>query len=407
MFLNDKLSTGNFCPIQNNFSNTNKERTVFLVDMNSYFASVEQAANPKLRGKPVGICGSGRTVVVTASHEARIRGVKTGMNIYEVKRVCPDIILVHGNLDKYVDTSYKIHKILLDYTDQVEVYSIDECFLDVTHVKEYIKTAREIKKRIKDELGLLCSVGVGPNKLLSKLASKMQKPDGLVEIKKENVPELFAGLPVDNLQGVGVGRKLSQSLKAIGINTAKDIGDASLSLLTAHFGVLGYHLKRMGKGEDNSRVKMYLESEEIKSVGHSHTLDKDTCNIALLKAYIRMLSEKIGVRLRNSKHTGRTIALTVRYSDFQTFSKHKTMDYCIKSGNEIYSAACSVFNKLLPLKKPVRLLGVSISSLVVDGNQLYLLDNIDKQQKISGIMDNINDRYGEFTIKPLSLLKIV
>lgn len=410
MFLNDKLATNNFCPVQNNFTDKNDDRVVFLIDMNSYFASVEQAANPALRGKPVAVCGKGRTVIVSPSYEARKFGVKTGMNLYEVKKLCPGITLVQGNLEKYLDTSYKIHKILLDFTDQVEVYSIDECFLDVTHLvkggRNEVAIAKDIKKRIKQDLGLLCSVGIGPNKMIAKLASNMQKPDGLVQIKKENIPILFSKLCVENMKGIGIGRKLSKALVVLNINTAKDMADAPISLLTSHFGVLGYHLKRMGKGEDDSRVKRYSESEQIKSFGHSHTLAKDTFNLNLLRSYLRMLSEKVGVRLRAAGYTGKAITLTVRYSDFYTFTRNKSLKHCIKSGYDIYTCACSIFDKLLPLKKPVRLLGVSISSLIIDGKQLYLLKDIDKQQKITCVMDSINDKYGEFTLKPLSLLKI-
>lgn len=385
-----------------------QERVVMLVDMNSYFASVEQVANPALRGKPIAVGGEGRTVIVTASYEARKYGVKTGMTVPEARKLCPHIIFVHGNLDKYIDTSHRIHKIFLEFTDYVDVFSIDECFLDITHLVRKGSGAQDvgmaIKKRLKEEFGLICSIGIGPNRLIAKLASKFQKPDGLVEVSKEEIPELFSNLPVEELQGVGIGAKLSHKLNTLNIYTAKDIGDASISMLTSYFGVMGYHLKRMGRGEDDSKVRKYWEDDEVKSVGHSYTLPKDTRDLKVIKSYLRVLSEKVGNRLRAANLTGRTIGLVVRYSDFHTIIKHCTLKHHIKSGYDIYINAYKVFEKLLPLLKAVRLLGVNISNLLRDDKQQYFLDDISKQQKVVEMVDDINRKYGEFTLKPSSML---
>ncbi|OGS44544.1 MAG: hypothetical protein A2539_01400 [Elusimicrobia bacterium RIFOXYD2_FULL_34_15] len=374
--------------------------------MNSYFASVEQMCNPALRGKPVAVCGEGRTIVVTASYEARKFGVKTGVTIPEAKRLCPQLILVFGNLDKYIDTSFKIHKILLEFTDLVEVYSVDECFLDITSIKNAsqnsIDMAKKIKMHIKNELGLTCSIGVSYNKLLAKLASDMQKPDGLVEISRENFSKIFETLPIEEL--CGIGRKMKDNLNQLGIKTAKQLGDASISMLTSHFGFIGYLLKHMGQGIDDTRVKNYSEMEPVKSVGHSHTFPKDTFDLKIIKSYMLMLSEKVGERLRKYKLIGRTVSLMVRYSDFDTFVRQYSLQSHINSGIEIYETALQVFEKILPLKKAVRLLGVSISNLAPNKDQQFLLDNLQKQQKLVAAVDEINSKYGEFTVKPSSLL---
>lgn len=382
------------------------DRKILHIDMNSYFASVEQMCNPSLKGKPVAVCGEGRTIIVTASYEARKFGVKTGVTIPEAKRLCPQLILVFGNLDKYADTSLKIHKILLEFTDLVEVYSIDECFIDVTNVKknshDSALVAKKIKMNLKNELGLTCSIGISYNKLLAKLASDMQKPDGLVEINRENLPGIFETLPIEEL--CGIGGKTKEHLNRLGIETAKQLGEASISMLTSHFGVVGYMLKQMGQGIDNSRVKNYSEQEPAKSVGHNYTFPKDTFDIKVIKSYMLMLSEKVGGRLRKYKLTGRTVSLMVRYSDFNTFARQHSLQSHINSGMEIYDTGWQIFEKILPLKKAIRLLGVSISNLIPDKNQQFLFDKLKRQQKLVAAVDDINSKYGEFTVKPSSLL---
>jgi DNA polymerase-4 len=423
------------------------DKVIFLIDMNAYFASIEQVCNPALRGKPIVVSGRGypatylnkssstsgtsdfgthkglrpegddthgstvlptRTVITTASYEARKYGVKTAMNLPEALKLCPELIVVCGDLDKYVDTSLRIHKILLEFTDQVEVVSIDECYMDVTYLckagKDPIKIAKEVKRRIKEETGLLCSVGIGPNKTVAKIVAKLQKPDGLVRITSAEIPGFFENFPVEELQGVGVGPKISEKLKSIGINTAGELGDAPLDKLTCCFGVYGYHLKNIGLGIGGSAVKKYSEIDEIKSVGHTYTLPKDISNIDMIKSYLRMLSEKTGRRLREKNLTGKVISIAVRYGDFFTFSRQKCLKHYIKTGYDIYFNAFRIFETLLPLQKAVRLLGVSISELAVDHGQRFLVEDMERQEKLTDVMDDINKKYGEFTIKPVSIL---
>ncbi|MFC1501363.1 DNA polymerase IV [Elusimicrobiota bacterium] len=384
------------------------ERTIFLIDMNAFFASVEQIMNPSLRGKPIAVCGNGRTVVTTASYEARKYGVKTGMSVPEAKRMCPGLIPVIGDLDKYVDTSLRLHKIFLKFTDQVEAFSIDECFMDVSHLcksdEDPAKIAQDIKNRIKEKFGLLCSIGIGDNKVVAKLSSKMQKPDGLVEIRKKNIPELFAKIPVEKLQGVGVGRKTSQKLLSLGINTAKNLGDTSIDKLTFYFGFVGHYLKRVGMGEDDAPVGKYLEYEQVKSVGHSHTLPNDTWNTEVVKSYIMMLSEKTGSRLRKYGLIGKTVTLVIRYADFSTFHMQTALKSHVSETENVYHTAFKIFKKILPLKKAVRLVGVSIGNLKKNDGQQFLLENMKKRGKLTELLDNINKKYGSFTIKPSSVI---
>ncbi len=387
---------------------TQNSRKIILVDMNAYFASVEQASNPELRGKAIVICGDGRTIVVTASYEARRYGIKTGMTLPEARRLCPFVIPVIGNLDKYVDVSLRIHKIMLEYTDQVEVFSIDECFLDVTGVEHLwggaVNIAAGIKKKIKEQIGITCSAGVAPNKVVAKLAAKSKKPDGLTVVEPDEVENFMFPLPVEKLQGVGIGARLSEKFRLMGINTARDLAMADGGFLKARFGVMGAFYKNVGLGRDSSRVKKYSEQAPVKSVGHSHTLPKDTYDISVVRSYLLMLCEKTAARLRGYKLTGRTVFLMVRFGDFEIFSGRETLKSCFNTGYGIFSLAWKIFERVLPLKKAVRLLGVGISNLAGGDTQQYLFEDMQKKQKLSAVMDEINAKYGELTVKPSSVI---
>ncbi len=381
-------------------------RTIIHIDMNAYFASVEQQANPALRGKPIIVCGEGRTVVATASYEAREYGIKTGMTPYEARKLCPGVINVAGDMEKYIDATRKIREVLLGFSDRVEFFSIDEAFMDVTAgggvAGGAVKTALKIKERIRKNLGITCSVGIAPNKLLAKLASEMKKPDGLVVLKKEDIVSVMRGLPVEKL--CGIGRKLTGALNKAGIRTAKALGDAPIGMLTKHFGFWGHILQRMGRGEDNSPVSMCYADEIIKSVGHSYTLPVNTRDVDVIRSYLLMLSEKVGSRMRRYGMRGRTVSLVVRYSNFRAFSRQLSFKHYLFTGGEIYGVACRLFSKYLPLYKPVRLLGISVANLIADEGQRLLLDTCRSRESITRAVDGINARYGALTVKPASLI---
>jgi DNA polymerase-4 len=315
---------------------------------------------------------------------------------------------VVGDLDKYVDVSLRIHKILLDFTDRVEVFSIDECFLDVTEEEKFfggaVEIAKKIKQRIKAELGLLCSVGVAPNKVVAKIAAKSKKPDGLVEVTPDDVPAFMEKLPVEKLQGVGIGGQLSDKFKSLGIYTAKQLGDTDVMTLTGHFGVLGRVYKNIGLGRDFSPVRSYSDKTPVKSVGHSHTLPADTRDLGVVKAYMLMLCEKTASRLREYKMMGRTVFLMIRWNDFYMSGSRVTMKHYFNSGQEICDNAWKIFERWMPVKKAVRLIGVSISSLSACDKQQYIFDDMEKRQRLLRVMDEINVKYGGFTVKPVTLL---
>lgn len=387
------------------------ERIILHVDMNAFFASVEQKANPNLRGKPIAVCGDpkGRTVVATASYEARKFGVKTGMTIYEAKKLCPEIILVECDPDKYVNAATKLFDIYIEFTPQVEIFSIDEAFLDISVTERLwgppIEVAKKIKQRIKEELELPCSIGIAPNKLLAKLASEKEKPNGLTVITKDKVAEILEDTPISEL--CGIGRKMTKHLNQLRIKTCGELGRYSSEILQKKFGVVGRHLHYMGLGEDDTPVKYYYEKEPVKSMGHSLTLPKDAYDKEVVKKYLLQLSEKVGRRLRRDGYLGRTVTLVLRYADYETAAKQFTQSKFTDDGRLIYKLACDILDDLFIVHRGVRLVGVSLSNLTQQIKQLNILNEDNKGEDLIHALDQINDKFGEFTVTYAKLLEPV
>lgn len=371
------------------------------IDMNAFFASVEQQINPALRGKPIAVIGSNeRTVVTTSSYEARAYSVKTGMTKYEAKRLCPHIILVAGDTGRYTDTCRRLVEIFRQYTPIVEVYSIDEAFLDVTGSIPLFGSAEVIAKNIKENIRqilgrLTCSIGIAPNKLLAKLGSDMKKPDGLVIIQQEDVCKLLENLPVKEL--CGIGPRLEIYLSAMGIKTCGELGRASIHVLRNRFGVIGERLNLMAQGIDDSPVIPLGQEPDTKSVGHSMTLDRDVSDMETLERHILQLSEMVGRRMRRGGYTGRTVALTLRYTDFTTFTKRTTVGMHTNNSIEVYMIAKNILDTIR-LQQPIRLIGISVSNLTKNISQIPLLISDRNKKAATRAMDEINDRYGDFCI---------
>jgi len=378
----------------------NMDRVILHVDMDAFFISVEQRDDPSLRGKPAAVCGSlSRSVVTSATYEARPYGIRAGMSTGEAKRRCPQLILVEGNHSKYTETAARIFSILKDYTPLVEIASIDEAYLDITQSQFLFKSplhiAQLIKDRIRKEEQLTCSIGIGPNKLLAKLGSRLKKPDGLIVIREEEVENILKDLPVSRLHGIGP--KLTEELKSIGIFTCGQLGRSPVPLLTKRFGVIGDRLHEMGLGLDENTVVPLDEEEDAKSISHSVTLEEDTSDPNLLRRVLLQLSERVSRRMRKESFYGRRITITVRYSDFYTFSKQKTLSRWINSGNEIFHHSFEIFESI-PHPKPIRLLGVGVSLLKKEWCQLDLFEKREKKDKLLKAMDRINEQFGDWTL---------
>ena len=377
-----------------------EDRIVLHIDMDAFFISVEQRDDPALLGKPAAVCGSlSRSVVTSATYEARPYGIRAGMSTQEAKRRCPQLILVPGDHSKYTETSARIFTLLKKYTPRVEVASIDEAYLDITQslvlFQSPLRIAQSIKDQIRESEQLTCSVGIATNKLLAKLGSGLQKPDGLVVIQKEEVEEVLKDLPVSKLYGIGP--KLTEALHAIGIFTCSQLGRAPVSVLTKRFGAIGQGLHEMGLGLDDNPVVPFDEEGDAKSISHSVTLEEDTSDPNMLRRVLLQLSERVSRRMRREGFYGKRIAVTVRYSDFFTFSKQKTLSKGMNSGNEIFKLASEIFESISH-PKPIRLLGVAMSLLTKKGVQLDLFEKRDKKDNLLKAMDRVNERFGDWTL---------
>jgi DNA polymerase-4 len=339
-------------------------------------------------------------VITTSSYEARAYGVKTGMAIWEAKRCCPELILVVGNNRRYTHTSAGIGRMMRDYTPLVEVFSIDEAFMDLTGSLKLFGSAENIayklKARIRHRFGITCSIGIAPNKLLAKLASEMKKPDGLTVIRPEAVAGILEIVPIKEL--CGIGRQTERRLRLLGITTCGELGRFPVELLTKQFGIIGHSLHRMGKGLDDSPVVPAEEAEPVKSVGHSMTLERDIDRRADILKYLLQLAEMVGRRARRYGVSGKTVSLYVRYADFySSFGKQKTLPDYVSLSDDIYRAAVGILDSVT-LEQPVRLLGVKLSHLRHREEQLPLFAEQSGKTAAARAMDQVNDRYGEFSV---------
>ncbi len=403
-------------------------KTILHIDFNSYFATVEQQANPRLRGKPIGVTGGDRmqrTVIGAASVEAKKFGVRTGMHLYEAKRLCPEIILVQGDSDKYLSTTTKFLNIIKDYSPLVEIFSIDEVFLaldltgrmrktcEVENYEMVIKIALDIKRRIRTEIGewISCSIGISYNKLMAKLAGSLQKPDGLVVMENEiEAMKVLDKIPLDEICGIGF--RIKKRLNKMGIFSFKSLRAAPLEVLLLEFKSYGQFLYEACRGINHDPIVPFYEKEEVKSIGHRHTIDHDTDNLVEIKQLLLKLTELVGRRLRSKKLVGRTVSCWYRQAFHprgEEMQLHlggvftgERMQITIPypdDGLEIFKAGWKIFHQTWDGKK-IRLLGVSISNLRPTTPQsLTFLDESLKQEKIIQALDKINNRFGEFTLQ--------
>ncbi|KUO66301.1 MAG: DNA polymerase IV [Gracilibacter sp. BRH_c7a] len=384
-----------------------KKRQIIHVDMDAFYASVEQRDNPELQGKPVVVGGNpkGRGVASTCSYEARKYDIRSGMSLAEAQRRCPQAIFLPVNMGKYQEVSAQIHKIFEDYTPLVEPISLDEAFLDVTDSLSLFGSseniATEIKQRIKKELQLTASVGLASNKYLAKISSDIKKPDGFFKLSDEEIDDFLDPLPVERIWGVGP--KTAEQLHRLKVKTISDLKGLDESYLKHIFGSLGSHLYQLARGIDNRPVEPI---REIKSIGRETTFPEDIADNDVLKTFILDLAVDVGRRLRIKSLKARTITLKIRYTDFRTVSRSKTLDLYTDLDKDIAKEAWFLLDDLR-LTQPVRLLGVSVHNLTNELSQPSLFDAVDKtnMEIISRTVDSLKDRFGEDSITLARLLK--
>ena len=331
------------------------------------------------------------------------------MPAWEAKKICPDLIIVGGDMNKYIYTSSEIMKILREYTPLVQVFSIDEAFMDVSETKQRfggeINIAKNIKRRIRERFKITCSIGIGANKLIAKLAGELKKPDGLTTLWPQDIPEKIKGLRVSEL--CGIGRRMEKHLNDMGIKTFLDLHKASRTALVKRFGAAyGEQLYHMGQGIDNSEVTPGNVEESAKSMGHSYTMPKFTTDVEEVKRYLLRLSEQVGRRLRRDNYKGNIVHLSLGFGNFKFWGKQKKLEDHVDDGYELYKAA----EKLLstsPIKEPCRFVGISVSGLIHKIEQISLFKEKERDKKLLATMDAINNRYGDFKIERLAILETV
>ncbi len=376
------------------------KRYILHVDMDAFFASVEQRDNPDLRNKPVIIGanprgGGGRGVVSTCSYAARKFGVCSSMPISIAYRKCPHGVFLPVRMKKYQEVSLVVQRIFYEFTPLVEMVSIDEAFLDISGSYHIFKTplaaAIAVQQRIKDKTGLTASVGLAPNKAVAKIASDMNKPEGLTEVKHKEVTKFLTPLDVEKIWGLG--RKSTQILNKMGINTIGQLDGTDIRVLHKAFGKNAYRWQKLARGKDDSQVEA---SDGMKSLSNEITFEKDTQDIKYIEGALMNLSEKVSFRLRKSGLKSKTITLKIRLEGFQTYSRSVTISNSTNFSDTIYKIIKKLFGEFWLSGRKIRLLGVRLTNFVGtdDSENIFQEPFYEKKKRICMAVDKMKNKFG-------------
>lgn len=382
-----------------------KGRIIFHLDMNCFYAAVEMALDPSLKGKPIAIAGNPeerKGIIVTSSYEARAKGVRTTMPLWEAKKLCPNLHVLRPNHERYRLASKEMFKILASVTAHIEPISIDEGYMDVTFVEHKlgpIELATYIQERILRELDLPCSIGIGPNKFLAKMASDMKKPMGITVLRKREVSRMLWHLPVEEMHGVG--ERTMEKLHSIQVYTIEDLANADVYALTQLLGINGERLKNRANGNDE-RVVDPDAINVFKSIGSSRTFPRNTTNISEVEQMMHKLSTQIEMRLERREVAGMSVQLMLRYADMQTITRSKKLPTYIWKQADILQIAKHLFYEHWN-ENPIRLLGITVQEIDdvrAIGRQLDLFtyEKEIEQEKLTNVVQSLNEKYGKDTI---------
>ena len=381
-------------------------RSIVHVDMDAFYAAVEQLDNPACKGKPVIVGadpkgGMGRGVVAACSYEARKLGIRSALPISRAWKLCPQGVFVRPRMNRYVEVSHQVMDVFRRYTDLVEPLSIDEAFLDITGSVALLGKPEDIARSIKNDVRtvtrLTASVGLAPNKFLAKIASDLRKPDAFVVVREGEIEAFLRDLPISRLWGVGP--KTEQRLHEMGFRTIGQVAMASHESLIRSLGSLGEHLYQLSRGHDERPV---VPNWEPKSVSSETTFDEDTSDRELLVRTILDLSDHVAERLRKDNYRTRRVTLKLRYSSFSTHTKQHSLDKLIQTGEEIATVARDLFRQF-SLKQKIRLIGVSAGDLQRDGKEPQQLglfsDPRNVNEKLSRTVDEIREKFGKDVLR--------
>jgi DNA polymerase IV (DinB-like DNA polymerase) len=343
-----------------------ERRITFHADMDSFFASIEVRERSELKGLPVIVGsdpkgGSGRGVVSTCSYEARKYGIHSAMPISQAYRLCPDAVFLPVNMKLYASVSTEIMELLKGFADRFQQVSVDEAYLvpgpEIKSFEEAALYALRIKDEVKKQEGITCSVGVGPNKLIAKIASGFQKPDGLTVVRPENVKEFLFPLPVSKIPGIG--EKTADTLKSMGLNRVKDLATCDVQLLSGKFGKMGLRMKQLANGLDFGEVR---EKESVKSISRHGTFTEDTSDLVKIAGSLDLLAESVHSSLIKNRFLFKTVTLTVRFEDFSTFTRSKTIPIWTSDIFVIKRTAMQLLSEFTGNRK-LRLVGIGVTKL--------------------------------------------
>ena len=388
------------------------DRGILHCDCNSYFASVEALVNPELRGKPVAVAGdpgSRHGVVVAASQEAKMYGIRTTDTVYQAQRKCPALIIVRPHHQLYSEISRDINRIYLEYTDLVEPFSVDESFIDLTGTLryqrgEFVAIADELRKRVREEIGITISVGASFNKVFAKLASDMKKPDATTFIPRDKVERVVWPLPVTDL--LFVGKRTGEALERLGILTIGDAANQDRAFLIDKLGKHGGMIWDYANGMDQEPVRSYFDEREVKSVSNSCTYPRDLVTLDELSDGVYDLADSVSSRLRSAGKKGYTVQIQLKDSNFHTISRQKALSSPTHLRKEIAEVSMELIRANWKTGTPIRLISVGCTDLVdsIDsGEQLSLfMDDSDwdrvKQEKLESTVDLIRNKLGKNSI---------
>ena len=349
-----------------------KERTILHIDLNNFFASVEQIRDPRLQGKAIAVCGDAekrKGIVLAKSEQAKKCGVKTGDAIWMAQQKCPGIIIIQPNHDEYDHYSKLVQEIYYRFTDRVESFGLDECWLDVTRswrlFGDGTQIAEKIRQTIRDELGLTVSIGVSWNKTFAKIGSDLKKPDAVTVITRENFRNAIHPLPVSDM--LYVGRKTVKLFEKLNIRTIGDLAVFDEKLLCGFIGIMATKLIRMAKGECDEPVAVFTDKQDVKSVGNGSTAVEDLKTLEQVKKHIYPIIKKLTNRMMNKNVKGTTISVSIRFFDLKWIGAQRSINSPTDSATIVFDESLKVISELWDGKKPIRAIRVAVSNLVGAG----------------------------------------
>lgn len=383
-------------------------RVIFHIDMNCFYAAVEMTYDQTLKGKPVAIAGNPeerKGIIVTSSYEARAKGVKTTMPLWQARRLCPNLIVLRPDFERYRKASQKMFQILAEITPMIQPVSIDEGYLDISechHLGNPIKVAEQLQQRILGELDLPCSIGIAPNKFLAKMASDMKKPLGISVLRLRELKDILWPMPVEEMYGVGA--KTAEKLKSIDIVTIGDLAERDVYDLTQLLGINGERLKNRANGIDERPVDPDAVNE-FKSIGSSRTFPYDVTNENEINKMLKELSLNVERRIKRKEAVGSSIQVMIRFHDRKTITRSRKLSMYVDDHSDIYNIAHDLFYQHWNLKA-IRLLGVTIQDIEERKNiyqqlNLFTYKEDIARAKLQSTVDTLTEKFGENTFKKL------